>query len=558
MKSEGEATDLLAHVQGREISSSCWRFPEEKLEIPLSAVIAAAEARAAALAGLGVGPGDRVAIMLENCWDYPALLLGLWALGATAVPLRPQAGSHSDGDVFLTRVHQRCHLALLIFADPGEQLALQDWAHRVGSQVVGRGELNALAAAAAPLSSRRPLLGNDIALVQYSSGSTADPKGVIVTHDMVMNQVRQIDAEFRLTRGGQAIGSSGSWLPFHHDMGLFMGILFPLFAGCANLLASPRFYMYRPKRWFALQAEHRVEWNFTTNLAMANSFASLEQLAPGSLDLSGFQLYLAAEKVAPAVLRRCREILARFGAASGAVKVGYGMAENTLGATSTKDGSVRTVLVAVDAAGGVRLAQAGEPGAVEVVSIGKPHVGTQVDVVDEQGEELPELRLGELVVRGPCVSPGYYGDTENTAATMRAGRLYTRDIGFHFDDELYFFSRRDDVMVIGGRNIAPEDIESCAEAVDGVAAGSAVLIDVPSAQAGRTDLVLLIEPPRRLSDEGQAARRLAIQTAIYAQSGVLVNRVVFAARNALEKTSSGKKRRTAIRARFLTRQLPLC
>jgi acyl-CoA synthetase (AMP-forming)/AMP-acid ligase II len=546
----------------RAAEPAIWRFPEEGRELPLSEIVAASRGYAAAFAKLGIRRQDRVGLVLENGSDYPAIILGLWRQGAIPVPLRPQVGRNSDGGAFLSRIHRACELSLLVSGDEGDApvLTRSDDERAPTSALpclsISRSELRALASGPST-TGNAPLAGSDIALIQYSSGSTAEPKGIIVTHDMVSRQVRSIHSEYRLACGGDPLTATGSWLPFHHDMGMFIGILQPLSIGCHNLLSSPRYYMYRPQRWFGLQAQHRVDWNFTTNLAMANSFASLERLEAGSIDLSRFHLYLAAEKVAPVVLRRCCQVLARFGMPPENVKIGYGMAENALGAASTKVGTARTISVVLDGEDRLRLARSEDPHPIEVVSVGEPHVGTQVAIVDEAGAPLPDLWLGEITVTGPCVTPGYYRDPESTRRTIKGGTLYTRDIGFQYEGELFFFARKDDVVVIGGRNISPDDIESCAEEQGGVAPGSAVLIDVPSPATGKTELVLLVEPSRELTDEEAVERRRTLQGVIYEERGVLVNRVVFAAHRALEKTSSGKKRRRIIRERFLNASLPL-
>jgi acyl-CoA synthetase (AMP-forming)/AMP-acid ligase II len=373
---------------------------------------------------------------------------------------------------------------------------------------------------------------------------------------MVLSQLSQLERGYRRDCNAAGISSSGSWLPFHHDMGLFIGLLFPLFTRCANVLASPRFYMHKPKRWFALQAGLSVEWNFSTNLAMASSLVSLGQLAPGSLDLSRFFLYLCAEKVSPLVLRRSREALGRLGMPADHLRVGYGLAENTLGAASTR-GYPDTAFAAVDGENRVHLSGAPSDGAVEIASVGRPHLDTTITVRDDQGRVLPELTLGELCIEGPCVTPGYYRDAQATSRAVAGGVLHTRDLGFRRGEDLFFFARKDDLLVVGGRNIAPDDVEDYVESIAGVEPGSAVLIDVPDGVTGKTDLVLLVGVGAGVSDEETARRGLEIRSRVLAQRGVLLNRVAFAARNALEKTSSGKKRRRVIRERFMRHELAL-
>jgi acyl-CoA synthetase (AMP-forming)/AMP-acid ligase II len=548
--------ELLDAAQVARDRQHIWRFPKQGVEVTLGEIVAAADRYAAALSCLGVRAGDRVGLMLENGPEYPSLILGIWRRGAIAVPLRPSGGRGFDMSGFLHDIDADCQFTVLVVEDDFAAGVLDEWksaTHRLG---VRRSELMALLGNA-PAAAPARLQPADIAVLQYSSGSTARPKGVMVTHAMVRDQLRQIDAEFRYSCGGESIRSSGSWLPFHHDMGLFIGILYPLFARADNILASPLFYMRDPKRWFRLQAAHRVDWNFTTNLAMANSLRSLDLLDPLSTDLSGFYLYLAAEKVSAVVLRKTCDAVARLGMPADHVRVGYGMAENALAVTSTKDGPVRCVRVCAVGETELRFAAADDPESIEVVSIGKAHVNTSVTIRDEAGDLLPEFAIGEICVEGPCVTPGYYNDPVRTAQHVGGGRLRTRDLGFRLDDEFYFLARKDDVLVVGGRNITPDDIEDCVEGVDRVAAGAAVLIDVPIEASGRTELVLLVEMGGRLSPQESSECRRRLQNHVLDRRGLLINRVAFTKKNALEKTSSGKKRRKIIRERFLRRELEL-
>ena len=547
--------ELLEATHAAADQEHWWRFPAQKIELPLGAIISAGASYAAGLSSLGVRAGDRVGLVLENGPEYPSIILGIWQLGAIAVPLRPSGGLRFDMAGFLRDIDSDCRFTTLVVEDDASETGFAEWIGSGSGRGIRKSALRArpdvVSVAAAPLRD------SDLAVLQYSSGSTARPKGVMVTHAMIRDQLTQIDAEYRYGCGGASIQSSGSWLPFHHDMGLFIGILYPLFARADNVLASPLYYMRDPKRWFRLQADHRVDWNFTTNLAMANSVPSLLRLDPGAVDLSRFYLYLAAEKVSPVVLDRTREALGRLGMARDHVRVGYGMAENALAVASTKDGPVRSVRVRTEDETSLRFADASDPESIEVVSVGKPHVNTSVTIRDEHGRSLPDMTIGEICVEGPCVTPGYYNDPVKTEQHLAGRRLRTRDIGFRLDDELYFLARKDDILVVGGRNIAPDDVEDCVESVGRVAAGGAVLIDVAAPATGKTELVLLVELAGRLSDGEAAECKAMLQQHVLNQRGVLINRIAFARKNALEKTSSGKKRRKVIRERFVRHELEL-
>jgi acyl-CoA synthetase (AMP-forming)/AMP-acid ligase II len=233
------------------------------------------------------------------------------------------------------------------------------------------------------------------------------------------------------------------------------------------------------------------------------------------------------------------------------------MAENALAVSSTKAGPVQCLRVAVVGETGLRLAAADDPESVEVVSVGQAHVGTTITIRDDDGNRVPEFSIGEICVEGPCVTPGYYNDPIKTVQHLVGRRLRTRDLGFQLGDEFFFVARKDDVLIVGGRNIVPDDVEDCVEAVDHPSGGAAVLIEVPVPSTGKSDLVLLVEIAGRLSEQEARDRRATLQNHVFSQRGVLINRVAFVRKNALERTSSGKKRRQVIRERFVRQQLEL-
>ncbi len=538
------------HRQATE-KSSVWRFPEQKRALTLREIDELAARFAGALLMLGVRRGDRVGLLLPNCSEYPSLLLAVWRCGAIAVPLRAARDALLEPGGYLCRVQADCRCSVLIFADDVTMSVLEYWRLRIDGNAVTIAQLIERASDTASVCESHEQ-ADSLAVIQYSSGSTGAPKGVMVTHRMIDHQVSSLAREFALAM--PPLRAMASWLPFNHDMGLFIGILVPLFLGIENTLASPRYYVYKPHRWFKHMSDFGVNLIFTTSSAMASSLDSLSRLAPNCMDLSRFHMLFGAEKVSPHVLRSCYELLGRQGMARSQFFVGYGMSENALGATITKKGGINVHDFSIDESGSVRPRGEQEDGeCLEIASIGSPFEDVRITVRDSNDVSLGELRLGEIAVEGPCVTPGYYCAGAAAGSNLRDGRLYTGDLGFHYEGELYFHSRKDELIVANGRNIVPDDIEEVVEQLSFIRIGTTVLFGIES-DAGITELHLVVEQRGEADEVELARRRRTILKRVVEMTGVLIDKVLFCERGTVEKTSSGKKRRKVVAKKIALRK----
>lgn len=524
-----------------------WNFPGENRQWPLSYIVQQGQRIGRVLFELGIAAGDRVGIQLGNQPEFIPLLLGIWYANAVAVPLRSEDGKKFDISKYLLSIQNTCRLSLLVVSNDVLKDNIGQWEKNTQSHIIRIEDLLHLIRDVKDGIEIPETMPGDIAVIQYSSGSTGAPKGVVVTHEMIIKQVKEINSEFYENCRGHIIRSSASWLPFNHDMGLFIGILNPLFLGADNLLASPRYYMVRPHRWLKLMGEYRANINFTTNTAMLGGLRLFQKMAENDPpDLSDLHIYLAAEKVSAKLLKRLYEVFAPMNFGKNQFHIGYGMAENALGAASTKTDAIVTGHFNVGIDDRVTPAKSTDTQAIELVSVGRAHTGTSITIRDSEDQLLHELSVGEICIDGPCVTPGYFNDAAATAKTLRNGILHTGDLGFFYEDELYFLTRQDDMIVIGGRNIIPEDVEAVVEELPFIRNAALFAIDK---QLGM-EIVLLVEHKRLEQQMSFEEDRRNLQRRIMEELDLLLPTIHFCRRNSIERTSSGKKRRKIVGARF--------
>ncbi|MFB7372434.1 fatty acyl-AMP ligase [Streptomyces sp. NPDC056222] len=407
----------------------------------------------------------------------------------------------------------------------------------------------------------------DTALLQYTSGSTGRPKGVVVTHANFIANAAETDHAFPCEPDGTVV----SWLPLFHDMGMLFGVVMPLWAGIPAYLMAPEAFIRRPARWLEALSRfggtHSAAPSFAYELC-ARAAADGKTGAVG--DLSRWRTAAnGAEPVRWAAIRSFVDAFAPYGFNHRAMSPGYGLAENTLKTTASRADQEPTALwVSAKALGeGVaRPVGEGTEGAVPLVSNGSTSGRTRVRIVDPVTRvALPEGRVGEIWIDGPCAAAGYLGRAEETEETFRArlageeasGRphLRTGDLGFLYGDELYVAGRLKDVIIRKGRNHYPQDFELTAErAVPGLHPNSVSAFSCDDGQTER--LVLVVEADGRLlNSPGAGAVRAKVDEAIRSGHRISPDDIVIVRRGGLPKTSSGKVQRRECKRRYESGEL---
>ncbi len=410
---------------------------------------------------------------------------------------------------------------------------------------------------------REPLTNSDaLAYLQYTSGSTATPKGVMVTHGNVLENSAYIRHGFE--HGPQSI--SLSWLPHFHDMGLVDGIIQPLYSGFTGLLMSPAALLQDPGRWLQAISRYRVTHSGGPNFAYDLCVRRIDEAARASLDLSTWSIaYNGAEPVRQETLERFATAFASCGFRRQAFYPAYGLAEATLKVTGGRryDGPIYcTVQGAALEQHRVIQTEPGTPGSRTLVGCGRAAHGTEIAIVNSESTGLctPD-EVGEVWVSGPGVAAGYWNQPEETERTFQArlsknggGRfLRTGDLGFVRDGELYIVGRQKDLIIIRGRNHYPQDIESVmqqAHASLKPGGGAAFSVEINHEER----LVVAQEIETRGKAEAPAIME-AIREMIAEEFEIQPAAVVLIRSGTLPKTSSGKVRRAACRERFLANSL---
>ena len=390
-----------------------------------------------------------------------------------------------------------------------------------------------------------------LAVLQHSSGSTGLQKGVGLSHRAILNQVRSYGRAVALSERDVVV----SWMPLYHDGGLIAGCIMPLVSGARLVLISPFHWVRDPKVLFQAVHRHRGTLTWLPNFAYNHCARNVRPRDLAGLDLSRWRVINAAEPVRWESHRLFLERFGRCGISARSLGVAYGMAEATLFVTATPIGEAprvdwvdtralqedrRAVPVAPEA-----------PGSTPMTSCGSPVEEATIGIADGAGRLLPDRTVGEIVVRANSLFSGYYLRPDLDATVFRDGWYLTEDMGYLADGQLYVSGRKNDLIIVGGKNIYPNDLEAVADEVAGIHAGRAVAFGVPDPALGTEGVVMVCElsapqtAPERTRIESELRRRIAQRTAVTLRDVLLVDG------RWLIKTSSGKLARRANREKYL-------
>ena len=504
----------------------------------------------------GVEPGQTVAIMLPTCIGYFHAYFGILLAGAVPVPIYPPARLQQIEE------HVRRHAGILANANVALMISTQQ---AMPAAQLLRALVPPLRAVTtvdeclrSPLSLLHPVprAAADTAFIQYTSGSTGSPKGVVLSHANLLANIRAM---------GQAIGVRDddvfvSWLPLYHDMGLIAAWLSSLYHGRPLVVMSPLDFLGHPESW--LWALHRWRGTLTAapNFAYELCVRHINDTALQGLDLGSVRLMASgAEAVNPLTLERFATRFARYGLHEQALTPVYGLAECTVGLLVPPPGrGPRVDRINRSVFGRERRAiptDESDAAPLRFVDCGRPLPGHDVRVVDDEGSELGERVEGHLQFRGPSATSGYLHNPALTRALIGPdGWLDSGDLAYRADGEYYLTGRIKDLIIRGGRHLYPDEIEQVVGEIAGVRKGRVVAFGVTDAHGGTESLVVVAE-----TNESDAQRRedlrARISRALDASLGESADVVRLLRPGSVLKTSSGKLRRGATRELYLAGRL---
>ena len=519
---------------------------------------AGASRLAAALQARGLSPGERVALMLPTSRAYFFAFYGVVLAGGVPVPIYPPVRRQQLEDHLRrqSRILRSCRAAMLLTTDDAIGVARLLTAQVESLRAVldvealdnTNGELEAVARSA-----------DDLAFLQYTSGSTGDPKGVMLSHANLLANVRADGAGLAVTPADVFV----SWLPLYHDMGLIGAWLGSLYHGLRLVVMPPLSFLARPERWLWAIHRHHGTLSAAPNFAFELCVQRIRDADIEGLDLSRWRVAAnGAEAISARTLDAFCTRFAPYGFRRETMLPVYGLAECAVGLAFSPLGRAPRIdhidrdALARDGRAVPATADAPTAATLAIVACGQPLAQHEIRVVDEAGREVPERYEGRLQFRGPSATAGYFERPDETARLIQDGWRETGDRAYIASGELFVTGRIKDVVIRAGRNIYPAELEDAVGDLDGIRKGHVAVFGAPDQGSG-TERVVVMAETRKRDPATRERLRLAINELASDLIAAPPDEVLLVAPNTVLRTSSGKIRRSACRALYEHGQLDL-
>lgn len=508
---------------------------------------ASARAVATGLIGRDIVPGDRVALMLPTGIDFFAAFFGILYAGGIPVPIYPpmrlsQIEDHLRRQVGILR---NAGTRLLITVPEGRSLVALLQGH---VEVLSAVETVAGLSAHTSLV-RLPSLADpdSTALIQYTSGSTGDPKGVVLSHANLLANIRAMGAVMEASSADVFV----SWLPLYHDMGLIGAWLGCLHFAPPLYVMPPLSFLVRPANWLWAMHRFRATLSASPNFGLELCLNKIEDADLEGLDLSALRMIAnGAEPVSAPTLRRFTEKFGRYGFRPEAMAPVYGLAENSVGLAFPPPGRTpiidRVDRAALSVHGRAEPARPDDARPLEIVACGQPLPGHEIRIVDVAGREVGERQEGRLEFRGPSATSGYFRNEAKTRVLFHDGWLDSGDRAYLAGGDVFVTGRVKDIIIRAGRHIYPQEIEESVADIPGIRKGGVAVFGVADRSSG-TERIVVIAETREIDAAARAALQARTQSIVTDIAGVPPDETVLVPPRSVPKTSSGKVRRSATR-----------
>lgn len=539
---------LSAHVDAHPDRPhiALWLSDEDEMSITYGELDHRARACAAGLMDKGVRPGERVAIMLPTGRDFFVAFLAVMMAGAIPVPIYPPFRR--------SQIEEHVRRQARILRNAGASLLIADTVVRpLGVLLQGLAtDLRALTSVeelsqSQSLAQYIPASADTVALIQYTSGSTGDPKGVVLTHANLLANIRAMGRAMQATSREVFV----SWLPLYHDMGLIGAWLGSLYFGALAAIMPPLAFLGSPVRWLWSIHRHRATLTAGPNFAYELCLRNVRDEEIQGLDLSSLKVAVnGSEPVSPGTIAQFTERFRQYGFPAHAMSPAYGLAECAVGLAFPPLGRPplidRVQRSALTLDGWAAPAKPDDRTALEFPACGHPLPGHQIRVVDESGRELPDRRQGRLEFEGPSATSGYYRNPQKTRELFHGDWLDTGDLAYIADGDLYLTGRIKDVIIRAGRNIYPHELEEAVAGIEGIREGGVAAFSSRDERAGTDRLVVMAETSAAAPEEQERLRNSIAEAAV-AVIELPPDDVVLVPPHTVPKTASGKIRRAAAR-----------
>ena len=510
------------------------------------------------LAARGLGQQDTVALMLRTERAFFSSFLGTLLANCIPVPLYPPFRAD--------RIEEYIQRQLSILGNANVKLMItfsevKHLAKLLRSQLPSLSEIvttDSLLSEGAnlPQLNTRQQEGNKPALIQYTSGSTGNPKGTLLSNANLMANIRALQQRLEVTSDDIGV----SWLPLYHDMGLIGAWLGTLYFGTPLALMSPLAFLARPSRWLWTLHAHRATMSPAPNFAYDLCSQRIQNEEIEGLDLSSVRILLnGAETVQPATLKRFIKRFSAYGLNKDALLPVYGLAECSVGLSAPIPGkNIRIDCInrrIFQKTGHVERIARDDPSGLYFVSCGQALPGHKIRIVDDNGQQVTTQKEGHIQFRGPSATSGYYRNKHATNELIRQdGWLETGDLGYLADNELFITGRHKDLIIKAGRNLQPHEIEDIVGDVIGIRKGCVAAFGVTDATRGTERLMIVAETKLATASDYEKLRSEIVERLV-AKLEIPPDLIILTSPGSVLKTSSGKIRRTATRDAYLAGKL---